>query len=436
MPGNSDQNDATPLFMRTLRSETPEIFAELPTSELPAGVSQLLIDTLADQTKSDGDKLYREGKWQDARDVYMYGAGLRPSNPGVRTAILLNLAAANLQLNDWHAVLHTTSWILKTDPHSVKALYRAARALAEIVRFPEALDCCERALKLEPHNQPLQEEHRRAQKEVISIQQSLLVKAYKHHHLLIIPTPEDSSRDSYARSGLPPYFDPPIPENPLEATLFCTLRIGYPERSTADSIADFPSNKPLLPLLNSLFPGSTHSRALADAQYNLVISQNPFHILMQHSSGPHPTIWDPKYEFSSSNLSLYAFTKRKEIIPITGEMSLVDVCDEVKRLSSDPPSQESTRTRHDEYVEVDGGVITLYAFRQGSKAQKEFFHKLAFECLGDLADPGYEFDEEDWITNGSRIRIINYGPPNKTMQDPNSLSFAARERIIQLLREK
>ncbi|KAG8700596.1 hypothetical protein FRC09_005859 [Ceratobasidium sp. 395] len=432
MSGNSDQNDATPLFLRSLRSENPEIFAEVSASESPTGTSQSVIDALADQNKSGGDRMYREGKWRDARDIYMHGAGLRPSNPGVRKAILLNLAAANLQLNDWYAVLHTTSWILKTDPTSVKALYRAARALAEIARFPEALDCCERALKLEPHNQPLLEEHRRAQREVIKIQQRLLVKAYKHHHLLITPTPEDGLGPC-AASRLPPYFDPPIPENPLEAALFCAFNIAYPERCAADSVADFPSNKPLLPLLDILFPGSTRSKASTDTQSDLVFSPNAVHMLMQHSSGPHPTIWDPKYEFSSSNLLLYALTKRKEIIPITGGMSLVDVCAEVKRLSLDPLSRESARTRHDEYIEVNGGTIMLFAFRQGSKAQKGFLDKMAPERLADLADPGYQIQKNDFLTTSSRIRIANYSLSNEAMQDPNSLSFAARQQIIQLL---
>ncbi|KAG8709564.1 hypothetical protein FRC09_000608, partial [Ceratobasidium sp. 395] len=324
MPGDSNQSDDTPLFLRTLRSEVPGLFAEPPVSKLPVGASQHFINTLAEKTKSDGDELYHGGNLQDARDLYMYGAGLRPSDPNVRKATMLNLAAVNLQLNDWYAVLRATSWVLKTDPNSIKALYRAARALAEIACFPEALDCCDRALELEPHNRALQEEHRVAQAEVIKTQLLLLVKAYRHHQLLITPTQNDRLTGPSIPSSLLPYFDPPIPKNPLEATLFCTLSIAYPERCSADSVADFPFNKPILPLLGVLLPGSTPSETRSDSQYNIIFSPNPYLAIMGDPNSIHPTIWDPGYEFLPSNLSLYAATKRKKIIPIEREMSLID----------------------------------------------------------------------------------------------------------------
>ncbi|KAG8773092.1 hypothetical protein FRC12_002727 [Ceratobasidium sp. 428] len=431
MPGNSDQNDVTPLFLRSLQSEIPEIFAEVPTSELPAGVSQLLIDTLADQTKSDGDKLYREGKWEDARDVYKYGAGLRPSNSDVHKATLLNLAASSLQLGDWHAVIRAASWILKMDPSSVKALYRAARALAKIACFPEALDCCDRALRLEPHNQSLQKEHRMAQQEVINIQQSLLLKAYKHHHLLVVPSSDDRRFGPSIASCHLPYFDPPIPKNPFEATLFCNLNISYPERWAADAINDFPFDKPILPLLDALLPGRTPSKTLTSTRYNLVFTSNPYLEPLKNSDGFHPIIWDPKYEFTPSKLLMYALTRRKAVIPITGEMTLVDVCAEARRMSLNSSNQSDPYTEDGQHIEVEDGIILISAVRQGSKEQHVFGNQLFSEHLVDSADSGDSVI--DRVEVGSKVRVSSFGPPNKAMRDPDSLSMIARQRILQRL---
>ncbi|KAG8700595.1 hypothetical protein FRC09_005858 [Ceratobasidium sp. 395] len=379
------ENNNTPDFMQ-LMSEVPARFMEIPTSELPTEIPQRVVDALAEQIKAEGDKLYREGKWSEARDVYKSGIGLRPSDPDVRKATLLNLAATNLQLKDWGAVIRETAWVLGVDPNSVKALYRAARALTELGYFPEALDCCDRALKLEPHNQPLREERHTARKGVMEMQQAFLLNAYQHNHLLITPTEEDQLIGPSFRSSLLPYFDPPLPEYPSKATLFCTLSIAYPERCAADSVADFPFNKPILPLLDSLLPGSNRPKTLANTPYDLVFTLNSLDAPLQTSESFHPTIWDPKYEFTSSSLLLFAATMSRKIIPIIGEMTLFDVCAEARQLSSDSPNQDK------EYIEITGGMITVYALRQGSTAQKRFLDELDFECLADLADPG-----EYWV---------------------------------------
>ncbi|KAG9089337.1 40S ribosomal protein [Ceratobasidium sp. 370] len=374
MSETSNDNN-TPLFMRTLLANMPAHLLEIPTGRLPADVPQSLIDTLADQSKSEGDRLYRENKWQEARDAYMSGIGLQTSDPNVRKAILLNLAATDLQLTayteEWNAVLRDTSWILKVDPNSVKGLYRKISALG-----------------IEPHNQALQEERRRVRKEVINFQQQLLSEAYKYHHLLIVPSSADMFSGPSPESCMIPYFDPPTPADPTKATLFCNLNITYAERCSVDYVADFPFNKPILPLLNTLFPGSIPLEDTSSTRYNLLPIPNPlFSAPSPRLDIKHPTAWDPKYEFLPPKLSIYASTRRGEIICVTGEMTLVDVCAKTKQMSPDPPDQEDAYRQDGEYIEIGEGMITLSGFRKGSRAEERFKSK-DFRSLVDLADPG------------------------------------------------
>ncbi|KAG8681423.1 40S ribosomal protein, partial [Ceratobasidium sp. 395] len=213
-------------------------------------------------------------------------------------------------------------------------------------------------------------EHRTARKQVIKVQQRILSEAYRYHHLLIAPTEQDLFDGPTTQSSLTPYFDPPIPDDPTKATLFCNLSITYPERCSGDSIADFPFDKPILPLLDTLLPGSTPSDN--PTQCDLILQPNPLLNTLQTSNITHPTVWDPKYEFLPSKLSLYAATRRRAIISVTGKMTLADVCAETERLSPDPVDQEDAYRHDGEYIEVMEGLISLYAFRKSSKAEKKF----------------------------------------------------------------
>ncbi|KAG8762688.1 hypothetical protein FRC12_008915 [Ceratobasidium sp. 428] len=183
-----------------------------------------------------------------------------------------------------------------------------------------------------------------------------------------------------------PYLDPPVPEEPTNATLFCNLNILYVERCSADSVTDFPFDKPILPLLDTYLPGSTPT-APAGTQYDIAL-QPDTSLRIQSMDITHPTNWDPKYEFKPSGLSLYATTQRGNIIRVTAGMTLADVCAEAKRISPGPPDQKATYRDDGEYIKIMEGMITIYAFRDGSEAQKRFVNKENFGNFVNLADPG------------------------------------------------
>lgn len=54
---------------------------------------------------------------------------------------------------------------LKLNSQNVKALFRSAKALFALEMFPEAIDCCEHALNVDPDNQPVKDEQAKIRKE-------------------------------------------------------------------------------------------------------------------------------------------------------------------------------------------------------------------------------------------------------------------------------
>ncbi|KAG8695088.1 hypothetical protein FRC08_008043 [Ceratobasidium sp. 394] len=378
----------------------------------PKGTPQSTFDEMANEAKATGDVFYKEEKWREARDAYARGAELQTSDPELRKKILLNLAAADLQLGNLNDVLRSTSTVLSVDPDSVKALYRSAHALYELNAFEQAVDCCDRALKLEPYNRPLQKVSMLARHATTKIQGHLLLCAYEYYHMYIVPT---------SRMGLPtthpheiPFFDPPIPSNPLEAPMFCYLRFRYIERHASDTVSEFPTDKPILPLLETLLPGTTTFPTPSRTWNNLT-----FVPMGLETNITHPTSWDPQHEFLPSTLSVYARTRRGGVIPIKNEMSLADMFAEARRLSIGQREDDGT------HIELRRGMVHLFTFRNGSEAE-ERWHSGEFKDPVELGDP-------DNTTN-LRARQFCYGDPKgRSTNLPTSPSWVARDAILEVL---
>ncbi|KAG8740218.1 hypothetical protein FRC10_004591 [Ceratobasidium sp. 414] len=365
-PENNHGN--APLFMRRVKPDRP-----------PKGTLQSTFDRTANEAKSKGDGLYKDKNWHEARDAYIQGAVLHTDDVNLRKAILLNLAATNLQLGNWGEVLCDTTTVLLMDSVSVKALYRSARALVELKRFDEALDCCDRALKLEPCNQPLQEERRAARNGAIKHQQQLLLKAYKYHRIYVAPSHHKLIPGPTTQPNMLPYFDPPTPSNPLKAPLHCNFCIRYAERFATDMVSDFPMDRPILPLLETFLPGRALPPNPSRIQNNLTYIPNPLaYVSVKDTVIRHPTAWDPRYEFRPSTLSVYIKARGGETIEVKGEMALADVFAAARKISL-----EGGET----HIEIYDGMIEFLAFRTGSEAGTRWLNK-DYQDLGDLGDEG------------------------------------------------
>ncbi|KAG9121582.1 hypothetical protein FRC07_002406 [Ceratobasidium sp. 392] len=173
-----------------------------------------------------------------------------------------------------------------------------------------------------------------------------------------------------------PYFDPPTPSNPLTAPMLCIVRFRYIERYASDTAAEFPMDEPLLPLLETFLPGTTKFAKPSRVRNNLTFVPNE-----DGSNIQHPIDWDPRHEFLPSTVSVYARTRRGNIISIKDKMTLFDLTDEVRRLSEGKLEDEST------YIELRRGMVHLFTFRKGSETERKWKDG-DFEDPADLCDPG------------------------------------------------
>ncbi|KAJ2481714.1 HSP70/90 co-chaperone, partial [Coemansia sp. RSA 2052] len=73
----------------------------------------------------------------------------------LKVTLLINRAAANLELQNYGKVLHDCADALRIRPKTVKALFRSARACIALEKFEEAKECCKWGLGIEPDNKEL-----------------------------------------------------------------------------------------------------------------------------------------------------------------------------------------------------------------------------------------------------------------------------------------
>ncbi|KAG9119945.1 hypothetical protein FRC07_004791 [Ceratobasidium sp. 392] len=400
-PSSQTQSNDMPIFVRTLMGLQDTAYHQSSlVGPNETGLPQTAIDARAAAAKAQADACFNRGEWERARDVYMEAAAYLTSDPKFHISVMLNCAAANLKLQNWTDVLCQTSEVLEVDPKSVKALFRSARALNELQNFEAALDCCERGLEVDPHNQPLRQEHQTAErglrqpKKLALPKKSVLTilrEAYEWYHLRVAR--------SLALGTIPiqptflPYFDPPTPDDFTKAPLFCSIGLVYPERHAVDKIADFPSNVPLNRLFELLIPGpagisSSSSTLQSSAQTRIVRAPITSE---DDTSGDrtigHPKNWDPKYEFLSSTVSMYARMHDGESIYIEPGMTLINVFEEAMKLKIEYPEEEKF------YIEIQDDIIPIYVFRTDSLALERWEEK-DYKSLADLADPVDETGED------------------------------------------
>jgi len=110
---------------------------------------------------------------------YSQAIDAKPSDPVLLDSLFLNRAVCNLELSEpqpplsehplmiaenYGSVLRDCSKVLSTNQGSLKALYRSALALIALQRPIEALDCCERGLRIDPDSDGLKGTQAKAQK--------------------------------------------------------------------------------------------------------------------------------------------------------------------------------------------------------------------------------------------------------------------------------
>ncbi|CAG8497278.1 16244_t:CDS:2 [Acaulospora colombiana] len=136
--------DKVPLFMTELPEEESESLAAL---------QSLLYDgspeEIAENFKKQGNECFKEGKtrYQDAITYYTKALETNCKDNKIIEACLANRAAVNLELGNFRKVLTDCAKVIRSNPMNVKAFYRSAKALCELEKMKEAIDCCDHGLK-------------------------------------------------------------------------------------------------------------------------------------------------------------------------------------------------------------------------------------------------------------------------------------------------
>lgn len=291
-----------PLFMKSLPAEgTDDVAVQALQSLAHEGTP----DEIAQNFKEQGNDYFKGKRYREAMGFYTQGIDAKPTNNALLEALLCNRAACNLELENYGSVLRDCSKVLTINPKSSKAYYRSAVALLSLDRPEEALDCCERCLSFDAHNQAIKtirdraakdkaekdrkhrEKEDRLQKE--RNEHRALQAALKERHLFWAPSPQGTSENPYS-----PHFDP---EDARKSTLIFPVFFLYPQHATSDVISDFVEDTTFSAHLSQMFP----------------------------PEAPPPS-WDHRNQYTATNLVVYAATRRKRLFKVGKKMTLGDVC--------------------------------------------------------------------------------------------------------------
>lgn len=109
-------------------------------------------DEVAENFKKHGNDYFKAKRYREARDFYTQAIDSDPLGDALRLSLYLNRAACNLEMHNYRLALKDTSAALGVDPRSVKAFYRAAKALSAVDKVVEAIDCCDHGLQIDEGN--------------------------------------------------------------------------------------------------------------------------------------------------------------------------------------------------------------------------------------------------------------------------------------------
>ncbi|KAJ3086626.1 40S ribosomal protein [Quaeritorhiza haematococci] len=139
--------DRTPLFMRSLPQDAEE-------NDMLAALQSLVYDgtpeEIATNFKNQGNERFMEGRsqYKEAITFYTKGIEVKCKDDSLNSILYSNRAAVNLELKNYRRVLNDCAEAIKLNPQNVKAWFRSARACLELDKISEALDCCDRGLKV------------------------------------------------------------------------------------------------------------------------------------------------------------------------------------------------------------------------------------------------------------------------------------------------
>ncbi|CAE6446460.1 unnamed protein product [Rhizoctonia solani] len=365
--------DTTPLFMRELPTEHEGEVSEQDQATLAA--LQSLIhegdpEEIASNFKDQGNEYFQSRRFREAMGFYTQGVEAltiqsvdgKPKIVEVKErdrplyhALLLNRAAANLELENFGRVLKDVQLVLEADPKSSKALFRAAKALVKLRRYEEALDACDRCLAFDPDNGGVKSIRTIAQKEFdLEVKKAkqkaeaeekeknkraALSVALKHHGITIL---KDNTDPEHL-----PFLDPPTPPYPTTAELICRVVLVYPQHGQTDLVVRFSTDDTLGAHLDAILPNPESG------------SDVPF------------APWDEKREYTSTKVNVYVKTRKGRVLRLARNKTLADICKTAKGKEGE-----------DDGLVVGQGVIAFVVVPKGSLAEEKYIKSAKKEREG------------------------------------------------------
>jgi len=129
---------------------------EVQDSRLSVLVSELSRspEEVANEHKARGNDLFKEHRFQEARDAYTAALEALPTDgcDKLRAACLGNRAACGHQIHDWDNVITDASQALTLQPDSVKVRLRRALACEAVEKYKDALSDARIVLRAEPRH--------------------------------------------------------------------------------------------------------------------------------------------------------------------------------------------------------------------------------------------------------------------------------------------
>ncbi|XP_055638500.1 small glutamine-rich tetratricopeptide repeat-containing protein beta-like [Toxorhynchites rutilus septentrionalis] len=103
----------------------------------------------AENLKNEGNRLMKEGKYQEALNTYSKAISLDATNP----VFYCNRAAAYSRMEDYQSAANDCRMSLRYDPNYSKAYGRLGLANSKMNKHEQALEAYQNALRIEPDNQ-------------------------------------------------------------------------------------------------------------------------------------------------------------------------------------------------------------------------------------------------------------------------------------------
>ncbi|CAE6469757.1 unnamed protein product [Rhizoctonia solani] len=416
-----------PLFMR---KKLPANFPD--NSHLPIyGEKELFKGTpneVALEFKNQGNDFFRARKWWDAREAYTDALEFCPSDPKLQEVLWLNMAAANVELKFWPGVLSPAARAITLNLKSVKAYYRAARALVHYERYEEAIDCCKRVLAFDPYNEVILElmddpnlGGNVSNKTKTEAARQALEKVYKDNRFIIL---QNQSLELDPNNF--PYFFPAVPKSGRDSKLYCNVNLKYPERNALDVFIGVETGEHVLKLLLNALPGLKPEHApknwhcdpyfdpldMSSENARLVKLQAE-QTALKDATGKHP-LWDPAYQYLPHNLSIYLETYKRRVIKVEYSHTI----GQVLRMVTEKPE--------DDKICLEGGPIVFNAFRPGCKAEKLWLAGKGRKGFA-LAHPNYKKRDKGEMLVSGHLRGWTFMCFRDNLEE---MSIAARSEII------